>query len=217
MIHWKISALSIALGATATLGFVWLGGRARKRAHGAAAPLVGVGEDTSNAALGNFASDEARTDALRDFDADEVARADAMHDLFDASGTSAGNSELDFTESGGVDGEPLDSEPMEVRSLDEEALSGDEPYDALDPESIGNEFLRRATGASSSEVTAPSLFDSPADAAVELPVGSVDADGTTELHEPRRPSRDAIDLSPNDDELAHRAAEAGERPSKPNG
>jgi hypothetical protein len=88
----------------------------------------------------------------------------------------------------------------------------------VDPESIGTEFLRRATEAPSTEAPPPSLFDAPTDVAVELPVGRVDTDGATELHEPRRPSNESVDLSPTADDLVRRAAEADGGPSdKPNG
>jgi hypothetical protein len=193
MIHWKLSALSLALGATATLGFVWLGTRARKRRA----------LDVVDASLGT---------PLPILDADDAARADAFRDL-------------DVREDESVDfelGEPDDIEgseegPVELRSLDEEALNGDEPYDAVDPESIGVEFLRRATESPSGDAPEPSFFDAPTDAAVELPVGQVDLDGATELHEPQRPSQGAVELPLTEEELARRAAEAEGAPHKPNG
>ncbi|HEX6278132.1 MAG TPA: hypothetical protein VFZ53_34040 [Polyangiaceae bacterium] len=195
MIHWKISALSIALGATATLGFVWLGARTRnkRRAIGAADASLGA--------------------ELPAFDADDAARADAFHDLDLREGE---NGDLEFGDPDDVD--PLDEEQVEVQSLDEEASTRDEPYDAVDPESIGVEFLRRATESPSTEAPPPSLFDAPTDVAVELPVGRIDADGATELHEPRRGSGGSVELPPTEDELARRAAEPeGGPPDKPNG
>jgi hypothetical protein len=59
MIHWKISAVSFALGALTTVGFVWL-----RRSRGSVAP-------------------QSNDDDVP-FDAEEAAHSDALHDVGDA-------------------------------------------------------------------------------------------------------------------------------------
>jgi hypothetical protein len=171
MIQWKISALSIAAGAAATFGFVWLTRtRAKRMLLPAPAERFGV-------------------------DLDEAARADALHDVGDH----------DALED--IEVEPDDVEPVRTGPFDEERFSLDEPYDAVDPEDIGTEYLRRATEAPPIHPEEQFKEDETvADASVELPVGSVDADGNTELHQPDRPSNASVELSPNEEELAQRAA-----------
>jgi hypothetical protein len=88
----------------------------------------------------------------------------------------------------------------------EEPLPTEEHYDAVDPEEIGSEWLSRAIDSPSSHPEA-NRFSDDGDALEELPVGLVDTEGNTELHPPKRPSKSAVDLSPNDEELAQRAAE----------
>src|SRR6186713_3279366 len=109
MIHSKIPLLAAALGAAATFGFVWLG-RSRRQAL-APRPL----------------------EQLPPFDADDAARADALHDLH-----ADPDEELDIFDLSEVEPAALDG--VELQTLDEEALAIDEPYDAVDPESIGTEF-----------------------------------------------------------------------------
>ena len=153
-------------------------------------------------------------DARRAFDADEAARADAIHDL-DLDIFDVEQAELELGEPEAIDA--MNADGVEVSSLDEEPLR-DEPYDAVDPESLGNEFLRRAVDAPSTDAPPASLFDTSGDSALELPVGRVESDGTVELHEPRYSKEKATDLSPNDEELAQRASESpGEPSGKPNG
>jgi hypothetical protein len=55
-----------------------------------------------------------------------------------------------------------------------------------------------------------------ADVAAELPVGSIDWDGNTELHQPEPAEKPASELSPNDAELAQRGAPDPEAADKPN-
>jgi hypothetical protein len=103
---------------------------------------------------------------------------------------------------------------VDVESF-EEPLPTEEHYDAVDPEDIGSEWLSRATEAPASHPEQPSFSDD-GDALEEVPVGNIDAGGNTELHHPKRPSKSAVDLSPNNEELAQRAApaegdDAGER------
>jgi hypothetical protein len=192
MVHWKLSALSVAVGAAATFGFVWLSRSSRARRH--LAPPT--------------------TESERAPTPDEIARADALHDL---EGSGEDPAEL------GLD-EPADLEPMDVRSLDQEPLAGDEPvageehYDAVDPEEIGTEFLRRATESTELPSNPNPFLDERADLAAELPVGNIDSDGNTELHQPEPAERPATELSPNDAELAQRGAEETnpEAPDKPN-
>jgi len=118
MIHWKLSALSVAVGAAATVGFVWL---SRSRTRRRLIPSSSPNEHPPTL--------------------DDVARADALHDL---EGSGEDLSELGLVES-------VEVEPVDMRSLDEEPLAGDEPvlgdehYDAIDPEEMGTEWLRRAT------------------------------------------------------------------------
>jgi hypothetical protein len=133
-------------------------------------------------------------------DADEVAHDDALRDL-ERDGE---NVEFEF-----VDAEAL--EPTELRSLDEETPKGDDHYDAVDPEDMGTEWLRRATEAPPiSPPEAQSPVEVSGDTAQEIPVGSIDPEGNTELHPAEKRSSAAIDLPPNDDELAKRAsAETG--------
>ena len=129
-------------------------------------------------------------------DADEVAHDDALRDL-ERDGE---NVELEF-----VDAEEL--EPTELRSLDEETPKGDDQYDAVDPEEMGSEWLRRATEAppiARPEVEPPVVASG--DTAEEIPVGSIDPEGNAELHPAEKRSTGPLDLSPNDDELAKRAA-----------
>jgi hypothetical protein len=137
MIQWKVSAISFAVGALATVGFVWLRSRSR--------------------------GPHALKDIEAPFDAEAAARSDAFHDVGDAV------AELDLTE-------PMLLEPLEVRSLDEEAFERTavgERYDAVDPEDVGAEFLQRAT-----------------EAAV--------------LHPPTRPGGSPAELLPTDEELEQR-------------
>jgi hypothetical protein len=195
MIHSKISFLAVALGAAATFGFVWLGRRPRRAlAAPPPAPLPAIDPE-----------DAARADALRDLDAADPD-----------------DSELDFFDVSEV--EPNTLETVELRPLDEEAVANDEPYDAVDPESMGTEFLRRATEAYVPPGDSASLpvFDGSADVAAELPVGRIESDGSAELRTPERPNAPATDLSPNNDELEQRRgaetkgkSEQGD-PSKPN-
>jgi hypothetical protein len=130
------------------------------------------------------------------FDADEVAHDDALRDL-EHDGE---NVELDF-----VDSEEL--EPTEFRSLDQETPTGDEQYDAVDPEDMGTEWLRRATEAPPiSPLEAEPPVVASGDTAQEIPVGSIDPEGNAELHPAEKRSKEPVDLPPNDDELAKRAA-----------
>lgn len=192
MIHWKLSALSVAAGAAATFGFVWLSRSARARRRLAPPPTPSEHLTTP----------------------EEVARTDALRDLEDSG---EDPEELGLAASGDVD-------PIDMRSLDQEPLAGDEPvpgdehYDAIDPEEMGTEWLRRATE-SSEPPSAPNPFpDERADIAAELPVGTIDWEGNTELHQPEGGEKPATDLSPNDAELAQRGStEANpEAPDKPN-
>jgi hypothetical protein len=187
MIHWKVTALSLAFGAAATAGFVWLsrsfGSRRRLSTPEPSAP-----------------HDKLATP-------DDVARADALRDL---------RSDGDLSESSG-------EEPIDVRSLDEEPLAGDEPvlgdehYDAIDPEDIGTEWLRRATEAPEPASNPQPFSEEFADVAAELPVGSIDSEGNTELHLPARDRAPGTELSPNETELAQRGATEAphEDPKKP--
>jgi hypothetical protein len=129
-------------------------------------------------------------------DADEVAHDDALRDL-EHDGV---NVELEL-----VDAEEL--EPVELRSLDEEIPTGDDHYDAVDPEDLGTEWLRRATEA---PPVTPLEAEPPVvafgDTAQEVPVGSIDPEGNAELHPAEKRSKGPVDLPPNDDELAKRAA-----------
>jgi hypothetical protein len=192
MIHWKLSALSVAVGAAATVGFVWLSRGARSRRRSALPATPSEHPPTS----------------------DEVARADALHDL---EGSGEDLPELGLVQS-------VEVEEVDVRSLDEEPLAGDEPvlgdehYDAMDPEEMGSEWLRRATESAEPPSTQSPFAEERTDVATELPVGSIDWDGHTELHQPDSPEKPATDLSPNDAELAQRKAteESTEAPDKPN-
>jgi hypothetical protein len=128
-------------------------------------------------------------------DADEVAHHDALRDL-ERDGE---NVEFEF-----VDAEAL--EPTELRSLHEETPTGDDQYDAVDPEDLGTEWLRRATEApSGSPPEAEPPVMASGDTAQEIPVGSIDPEGNAELHPAEKRSKGPVDLPPNDDELAKRA------------
>jgi hypothetical protein len=130
------------------------------------------------------------------FDADEAAHDDAIRDL-EHDGE---NVELEF-----ADVEELG--PTELRSLDEEKPTGDDQYDAVDPEDMGTEWLRRATEAPQiSQPEAGPPVAASGDMAQEIPVGSIDSEGNAELHPAEKRSKEAIDLPPNDDELAKRAS-----------
>jgi len=187
MIHWKVSALTITLGAAATVGFVWLARSPLKRIPARSSPREIPRESDPDA--------DAKADAFRDFDDAETEP-----------------SELDFAE-------PIDAAPAELRPLEDEAFSNNEPYDAVDPESLGSEFLRRATGSEPNRSDeAPPFDEATPDVAPELPVGSVDAQGNTELHEPKEPNQRTVELLPNDEELARRAATEERKGSgNPNG
>jgi hypothetical protein len=184
MIHSKIPLLAAALGAAATFGFVWLG-RSRRQAL-APRPL----------------------EQLPPFDADDAARADALHDLHADS-----DEELDIFDVSELEPTAL-GDSVELQTLDEEALAVDEPYDAVDPESIGTEFLRRATEAPAptNDRAEPPAFIEAVDIAVELPVGRTARDGSTELHAPEH-AEPHVESSPNDEELAQRRAP---EPADPN-
>jgi hypothetical protein len=184
MIHWKVTTLSLAFGAAATAGFVWVSrwSRARRRLSTLAPSAPKEYLPTS----------------------DDVARSDALHDL---------ESEGDLSES-------FDAEGVDVRSLDDEPLAGDEPvlgdehYDAIDPEDIGTEWLRRATEAE--PVGKPRSFSEEfADVAPELPVGVIDSEGNTELHQPKREQPSRAEMSPNEAELVQREG-APTDPKEPN-
>jgi hypothetical protein len=167
MIHWKLSVLSIVLGAGATFGFVWL---ARTRPKLARAPLPLL-------------------------DSDEAAHADALRDLEN----DGEDVELEF-----ADLEEL--EAPEMRSLDEETPSGYDHYDAVDPEDMGTEWLRRATEAPPiSQPEADPLVEASGDTAEEVLVGNIDQEGNTELHPAEERSTTPVDLMPTDEELAGRA------------
>jgi hypothetical protein len=136
-------------------------------------------------------------------DADEVAHDDALRDL-ERDGE---NVELEFA---GVE----ELEPAELSSLDEEKPTGDDQYDAVDPEDMGTEWLRRATEApavSSPEVEP--LVEASGDTAQEIPVGSIDSEGNAELHPAEKRSTGSIDLPPNDEELAKRASADTDAPA----
>ena len=153
MIHWKISVLSVTLGAAATAGFVWLGRRSRKIAVPDAGPAL---------------------DIEQKFDAEEAARADAFHD-FELADREANRQEgreeiaelLDALEGESFDVGPVDAdiEPadaeLEISSLDGEPLSDGERYDAVDPERLGNEFLSRAIDAPPASPPVPEPFAAP--------------------------------------------------------
>ena len=180
MIHSKIPLLAAAVGAAATFGFVWLGRRSRQRAF--TAPVQSA------------------------FDPDDAARDDALHDLAAEPGETEFDVETELDVLDASDGELAELEGVEFQSLEEEALSKDEPYDAVDPESIGAEFLRRATEADvpTGDSAQPPRFAEAVDMAVELPVGRIDGDGNTELHATEEPRGPEPELSPNDEELSAR-------------
>jgi hypothetical protein len=192
MIHWKLSALSVAVGAAATFGFVWLSRTSRAQRRLMPPPTPREHQPTP----------------------DEAARRDALHDL---EGNGEGLPDLALDET-------TDLEPIDVRSLDEEPLAGDEPvagdehYDAIDPEELGTEWLRRATESSEPPSTPNPFSDERADVAAELPVGTIDWEGNTELHQPKASEKPGTELSPNEAELAQRGATEGnpEAPHKPN-
>ena len=184
MIQWKVSVMSFAAGALATVGLVWFRHAREQRRRARVSELP--------------------------FDADEAARADALHDVGDAV------SEIELTE-------PMLLEPIEMKSLDSELserTTGGERYDAVDPEELGAEWLQRAI-----EATDPgsgSAAEPPAeltDIAAELPVGSIDTEGNTELHEPAAPAGPPSGLLPTDQELEQRRAAHEEHPGpgKPHG
>jgi hypothetical protein len=214
MIHWKISVLSVALGAAATVGFVWLGRRPKKLERSGVSP-----------ALEREAFDEeeaARADAFHDFgladrEADRREGAEEIVDLTDALEMESLDIESMEIESVGV--EPGSAE-LEIGPLDEEPLSDGERYDAVDPESLGNEFLSRAIEAPPAsppvrEAFAPAPQDEETarieqlDMAAELPVGSIDAHGNVELHAPSPTTQQPVDLSPTEEELERRRAAKG--------
>ena len=146
---------------------------------------------------------------------DAAAREDALRDL----ATEPDEAELDVFQA--IEGEPESMDGVELQSLDDEALVIEEPYDAVDPESMGTEFLRRATESDvhSPDPASPPLFADVVDMAVELPVGSIDSDGSTELPAPGQTPGPEPELSPNDDELSARHDTERDRggPSNSNG
>jgi phenylpropionate dioxygenase-like ring-hydroxylating dioxygenase large terminal subunit len=182
MIHWKLSALSVAVGAAATFGFVWLSRTSRARRL-PQPPTPREHQPTP----------------------DEAARRDALHDL---EGNGEGLPDLALDDA-------ADLEPIDVRSLDEEPLAGDEPvagdehYDAIDPEEMGTEWLRRATESPEPASSPKPFLDERADVAAELPVGTIDWEGNTELHQPKPSEKPGTELSPNEAELAQRGATEG--------
>jgi hypothetical protein len=223
MIHWKISVLSVALGAAAAAGFVWLGRRPRRPLISRAAPALAGTSDYAGEERAEGGAHPIGYVAERDeraaWGADEAARLDALHDLEVADPE---NAELDLEAAleriEPIEIEPSDDETVEFRPLEEESLTSDEPYDAVDPESIGSEFLRRATESPALDKPHESAFDVPVDVAVELPVGRLDFGGNAELHGPARERKAETDLSPNDEELLQRRSdEAAGGPQKPHG
>lgn len=192
MIHWKVSTLSLAFGAAATFGFVWLSRSSRSRRRvSTPSPLP----PTSSKHL-PIPDDVARTDAIRDLHGDS--------DMFEA----------------------IEADELDMRSLDEQPLAGDEPvvgdehYDAIDPEEMGTEWLRRATETAEPLPSSPNPFtDEGADVAAELPVGLIDSEGNTELHQPERDQAAGAELSPNEAELVQREGPKTDapKPNEPNG
>lgn len=173
MIQWKMTAVSFAVGAVATVGFVWLRRSLARRAH-------------------------QQADSAAPFDAEAAARSDALHDVAD--------SELDFVETAELDAEV---EPTDLLSFEQEMFEREtagERYDAVDPEEVGTEWLQRATEAAAVDSVPGSTAEPPAiaDIAAELPVGTIDEGGNTELHGPGRPPTPPAELSPTDEELVQR-------------
>jgi hypothetical protein len=186
--------MSFAAGALSTVGLVWLRHAREQRRRARVSELP--------------------------YDADEAARADALHDIGDAV------SEVELTE-------PMQLEPIEMKSLGgelSERTTGGERYDAVDPEELGAEWLQRAVEATPrspqggtptdpASGSAPEQLVEPADVAAEIPVGSIDTQGNTELHEPAAPAGPLSELLPTDQELEQRRAAHEEHPGpgKPHG
>jgi len=217
MIHWKISVLSVALGAAATVGFVWLGRRPKKLERSAVSPALEREEALDE-------EEAARADAFHDFglaerQADPRAGAEEIVDLTEALEMESLDIESMEVESGDV--EPGAAE-LEIASLDEEQLSDGERYDAVDPESLGNEFLSRAIEAPHvsppvREAFAPAPQDEETarieqlDMAADLPVGRIDANGNVELHAQVPTTQQPFELPLTEEELERRRVAEAER------
>jgi hypothetical protein len=136
--HWKRSASVLASGAAATFGLVWLMGLVRRkpveREEWDSPPKEPEPRELPKAAL-TFPDD---------VEEDLVAAEDARHDI--------GEEPLDLDTAN----EPEDidaAERMETVHTHEHPHLADEPYDALDADDLGTEWLFRATETAPSERT----------------------------------------------------------------
>jgi hypothetical protein len=136
--HWKRSATVLASGAAASFGLVWLTRMLRR------APVEREEWDSPPEDKGREPGElpKAALAFPDDVEDDFVAAEDARHDI--------GEEPLDLDTAD----EPEDvdvAEGMETVHAHEHPRVADEPYDALDADDLGTEWLFRATEASPPE------------------------------------------------------------------
>jgi hypothetical protein len=136
--HWKRSVSVIASGAAAAAGLVWLVRGFRK------APVEREEWDSPRDALGAGPAELPKPALTFPDDVEEelMAADDAREDI--------GEDALDFETS--TDPDDVDAaERMETVHTHEQRRLSDEPYDALDADDLGTEWLFRATASSPPE------------------------------------------------------------------
>ena len=189
MIQWKLSAVSFALGAVTSVGFVWLRRSLTRRA-------------------------ERRAELEAPFDPKRAARSDALHDVAESEldfieAADAEPSEVEPSELLSYEQETFEPAKGGERydAVDPEEVGAEWLQRAT--ESAAVDSVPGST---------PEVPVAPADIAAELPVGSVEG-GNTELHEPGRPPTPPAELSSTDEELEQRrkAHEEHPAPRKPHG
>jgi hypothetical protein len=138
IMHWKRSASVLASGAAATMGLVWLLRLFRRT------PVEREEWDSPPDDEKGREPGELPKTALTfpdDVEEDLTAADDARHDI--------GEEPLDLDTAS--EPEDIDGERMETVHTHEHPRLSDEPYDALDADDLGTEWLFRATESSPPE------------------------------------------------------------------
>jgi len=138
------SSVGLLAGGAALVGLVWANRARTTRRRGTAAQAAGRGSDERLAESRDSAADIGASDAAARIDALRDARSEALRDIFDSSPDSR-DSEV-----------RIEAEDIDVLDLGadlgplEQVEVADEPYDSVDAEDVGTEWLLRATQNSAS-------------------------------------------------------------------
>ena len=212
---WRNSAVWLSSGMAMSAGLVWLGRALRRRSIApqssqfethAEAPREGADEEAKSERRARLEAkldeivreeanrfDRARDDALHDMkepDANEPTDDDALREFIDVDLDELEREESDIVFDTQRDPEDVDRSALETARSNDRYGVPDEPYDALDAEDVGSEWLTRATQTSSSEGRDPiDLLEGTNidDAAVEVIPDSERGYGSDQEGEPLAP------------------------------